>query len=191
MLTASQDRRAVKTREALLKAFFDLVVLSTDSYETISAADIAARAGVGRSTLYEHFAGKDAILAASLARPSGTLADAVRAPDNTAALTALLEHFWGNRALARELFTGAMRRHTVAVLVRLVRERLSTERGARWLVPPPLAAIQIAEALLAPVTAWLLGAKECPAARLAHALRQSARALTQTLAGGRLSDRRG
>ena len=191
MLTASRDRRAVKTREALLRAFFELVVQSSHSYEEISAADIATRAGVGRSTLYEHFAGKDAILAASLARPFGTLADAVRAPDNTAALTAVLEHFWGNRALARELFAGAMRRHTVAVLVRLVRERLGSERGARWLVPPPLAAIQIAEALLAPVTAWLLGARECSAARLAHALRQSARALTQTLAGARLSDRRG
>jgi len=75
--------------------------------------------------------------------------------------------------------------------VRLVRERLGSERGARWLVPPPLAAIQIAEALLAPVAAWLVGVRECSAARLAHALRQSARALTQTLAGARLSDRRG
>lgn len=177
-MQAKTDRRAQHSRQALLGALIELVL--TRSYEEISVADIAARAGVGRSTLYEHFRGKDAILATSLAYPFGTLADAVLPADNTQALIGLLEHFWHNRALGRELFSGPLRRHAVAVLVRLVQERLRSRRGT-WLVPPRLAAIQIAEALLAPVIAWVLSAPVCPAPRLARALRESAVALTAAL----------
>ena len=54
------DRRSARTREALLHVFLDL--LFERGYEALSVRDIAARANVGRSTFYEHFAGKDALL---------------------------------------------------------------------------------------------------------------------------------
>ena len=186
MRQAGPDKRVQRTHQAVLEAFFSLVL--KHPYEGITVGDIVARAGIGRSTLYEHFPGKDAILAASLSRPFGVLADAVRAEDNTPALTALLEHFWENRTLARGLFAGRMRRHSVGVLVRLVQERLRADASGRrsaLLLPARLAAIQVAEALFAPLAAWLTTDSGCPAERLAVALRRGALALTGTLSEGR------
>jgi len=174
-----------KTRRALLDAFFTLVLKAP--YEDITVRDIVVRAGVGRSTLYEHFCGKDGILAASLGGPFAVLADALQPRDNTAALTALLEHFWSNRTLAPGIFSGPMRRRTVAVLVRLIEQRLRAQapaRGTALLLPTRLAAIQLAEALFAPIAAWLAGQSACSAQQLALALRKAALALTEALGGG-------
>jgi AcrR family transcriptional regulator len=182
---APADRRARRSRAALLGAFFTLVL--KEPYERITVQDIARRAGVGRSTLYEHFGGKDGLLAASLANPFTALAATVEEQDNTEALVQVLEHFWGNRRIAPGLFAGSMRRHTVAVLVRLIEERLRQAppaRRAALLLPPRLAATQLAEALFAPVAAWTLGQSACSVRRLAVSLRRSTRALTDALHGG-------
>jgi AcrR family transcriptional regulator len=164
----------------LLQAFRDLVL--AQPYDCISVADIALRAGVGRSTLYEHFAGKDALLAGSIAAPFSVLADTLRGRSNDARLAALLEHFWANRPLARAIFLGPVRRKTIAVLVgqieQVIQERGLDRRGA-LLLPVRLAAVQLAEILLAPVIAWLLGESRCTPEVLAAALhRVSAAALT-------------
>jgi AcrR family transcriptional regulator len=180
----SADKRVQRTRRALLDAFFHLVL--TRPYEEITVQLIAARAGVGRSSFYEHFRGKGALLGASLAAPFGVLADAAGAADNTRALTALLEHFWANRARARGIFTGPMRVHAVAVLARLIQERWRAspgQRAAALLLPPRLAALQLAEALFAPLSAWLTSETDCSAPRLARALRRSALALNAALRG--------
>src|SRR5271168_950215 len=104
-----RDRRVDRTRDALLDAFRELAL--NKQFEDISVADIAARAGVGRSTLYEHFSGKDALLASSIAVPFSVLADTLRG-NNGARLVRLLEHFWANRPLARSIFSGPVRRKT-------------------------------------------------------------------------------
>ena len=182
MRSKSTDVRARRSRQALLDAFIGLVL--TRAYDDITVQDVARRAGVGRSTLYEHFPGKTALYAASLANPFGTLADAVGPLDNTRALVSLLEHFWGNRTLARRVFTGAMRERSVAVLVLLIEQRLRAAGPGLLIVPPRLAAIQLAEALFAPVAAWLTAQAECPAPRLARALRATAVALTTALRAG-------
>jgi len=180
----SRDRRVIKSRQALLDAFFTLVL--QEPYEGITVGDIVARAGVGRATLYEHFSGKDGLLAESLARPFGLLADTVQARDNTEGLIRVLEHFWDNRRITPGLFTGPMRRHSVAVLVRLIELRLRAApaaRRAKLVMPAPLAAIQLAEALFAPLAAWVTGQSACPPARLAVALRRTTQALMETLHG--------
>lgn len=178
----SADKRVQRTRQALLDAFFHLVL--TRPYDDITVQLIATRAGVGRSSFYEHFRGKGALLAASLAGPLGVLADAAGAPDNTPTLAAVLEHFWANRARARGIFTGSMRVHTVAVLARLIQERWRAQspgQRAALLLPPRLAALQLAEALFAPVSAWLTSETDCSVPRLARALRRSALALNAAL----------
>ena len=48
----AQSRKA-QTKEALLTAFRDLFF--ERGYEAIRVGDIIARAGVGRSTFYEHY----------------------------------------------------------------------------------------------------------------------------------------
>ena len=86
-----------------------------------------------------------------------------------------------------------MRRRTVAVLARLIEQRLRAEAPARrtaLLLPTRLAAIQLAEALFAPIAAWLAGQSACSAQQLALALRKAALALTEALRGGSPAPRR-
>ncbi|HXN15654.1 MAG TPA: TetR/AcrR family transcriptional regulator [Usitatibacter sp.] len=177
----AQDKRVQKTRQALLGAFFGLVL--ERRYEEIKVSDILERAGVGKSTFYEHFSGKDGILGSSLQGPFEVLADAMRRADNTAQLVTLLEHFWANRAMARGIFQGAVRRKTTAVLIALIEQRLKVDgvdKPVCLIIPRRLAAIQLAEGLLAPTTAWLTGEEQCPVESLALALRRTA---TATLSG--------
>ena len=54
------DRRQKKTREAIFKAFSEL--LSKKSYEHITVGEIVDRANVGRTTFYDHFETKDFLL---------------------------------------------------------------------------------------------------------------------------------
>jgi AcrR family transcriptional regulator len=164
------DLRAERTRAALLGAFFGLV--QERRYDEIKVADIVARAGVSRSAFYAHFAGKDALLATSIAGPFSMLAATLKG-DNAAALVGLLDHFWTNRALARSIFQEPIRRRIVVVLTDQV-ERILDE-GGPWkrgplIMPSRLAAIQLAELLLAPVAAWLAGTSSCDSRTLATAL---------------------
>jgi AcrR family transcriptional regulator len=176
------DRRVQRTRDALFAAFFDLVLARR--YEELTVETIVKRARVGRSTFYEHFCSKDAMLAASLAGPFGLLADAILPPDNTSRLVELLDHFWANRAVARGIFAGAVRRRTTAVLTGLIEQRMKAKNAGisnRLIIPTHLAAVQLSEALLAPMTAWLLGESVCSAKLLAVALRRSAIASVEAL----------
>ena len=167
------NARARKTRIALRRAFASLI--QSNRYENLDVADISTRAGVSRSTFYAHYSSMDALLAESIAGPFAVLADTITAEFAEPELIALLEHFWENRALARGMLVGPARRRTSEVLIGLMAVRLKSSglhrRGA-LILPPRLAAIQLAEILLAPVTAWLLGESRCSSLALAAALRK-------------------
>jgi AcrR family transcriptional regulator len=174
---ARSEKRSVHTRNALLSAFRDLIL--DKPYGDLTVADIVGRAQVGRSTFYEHFPGKDGLLAASIAGPFSALADTVGVNDNVPQLVELLEHFWAQRRLARELLVGASRERSVRVLVGQIERRLRIAlngRKAALMLPARLVAVQTAEMLLAPIVAWLIGESRCNATTLAVALRRSARA---------------
>jgi AcrR family transcriptional regulator len=177
---AAQDKRVERTRRALFDAFFGIVL--SRPYDEITVDEVIARAGVGRSTFYEHFKGKDHLLAESVRPPFAVLADAMRARDNTQDLVFLLDHFWGNRAIASGMFKAGARTVLTDSLVELIEARFKEDRVGSpnpLIVPPHLAATQIAESLLAPIAAWLVGEVECSKPALAQALRQTA---TATLA---------
>ena len=176
-----EDPRRQRTRQALLGAFFVLVL--ERRYHEIRIDDILERAGVGRSTFYEHFPNKDALLAASIEQPFATLADAVLAPD-IAAMTRLLEHFWQNRAIAPGIFQGAVRRKVGATLAAMIDARLKRAHRAHLRLPSRLAAVALAEAQLAPIVAWLSGDAACSAAQLAEAVQAATTAQMRALLAG-------
>ena len=178
------DPRKRRTREALLQAFGALVV--DRRYHDIRIADVLSRAGVSRSTFYEHFASKDALLAASIEGPFSILAGLL-GEHSLPRVQALLEHFWQNRSLARTLFQGAGNRPVRATMVAVVERQLKRDPGPRLRVPPRLAAHAIADALLSPIVAWLNGEAACSAADLAIALQATAAAMLRALSvGGRV-----
>ncbi len=181
--TPSKDQRAARTRRALLEAFFTLAM--ERRYEDIQVNDIIRRAGVGRSTFYEHFSGKNALLVTSLNGPFGILANAVQETGDVHKLTALLLHFQENRALTRSILTGPLRPRTLGVLTKLIQRRLTAHRRGRraLMVPTHLAAVQLAEGLMAPISAWVSGDSNCPAEVLALALHRTSTAVIAALYG--------
>jgi AcrR family transcriptional regulator len=59
----TQDRRIVRTQQALTQALVDLI--QEQRYEMITVQDITERANVGRSTFYVHYLDKDDLLASN------------------------------------------------------------------------------------------------------------------------------
>ncbi|WP_082905778.1 TetR/AcrR family transcriptional regulator [Bradyrhizobium centrolobii] len=57
MAEGSVDRRVVRTQRKLHKALVSLI--HAKDYQAITVEDICAAAGVGRSTFYAHYSGKD------------------------------------------------------------------------------------------------------------------------------------
>ena len=147
------DRRVARTRAALIDAFNHLALHRGKG--KIRVADIVAKANVGRSTFYEHFAGAEAIHMEALARPLAVLADAAAGQGDAARLEALLTRFWDNRRLARETIAGRTGEQAARLLADLVEARLR-EEDVDFEIPLRLAALQLASAALAPVRGWVL-----------------------------------
>jgi AcrR family transcriptional regulator len=172
------DRRRRRTREALQSAF---VLLALERrYHEIRIGDILTASGVGRSTFYEHFAGKDALLAASMDDALSLLAGLPTGEAGVSQVADLLAHFWDNRALARNLLQGTALRAVRSALVAQIEARLE-RTGGRLRLQSRLAAHALADAMLSPVLAWLRGEAPCSPADLAAALRDSSVAMLASL----------
>jgi AcrR family transcriptional regulator len=145
------DRRPARTRAALMDAF--VAALLDGGYETLTVDAIAARANVGRSTFYMHYKGKDDILRQALARPSAALAALAAGTLPADALHRQLEHFHEQRRRNRIFFEPPLRNIWIACLAALIEPQL---RRKDLLLPPPLAARQVAESQIALIANWLL-----------------------------------
>jgi AcrR family transcriptional regulator len=166
------NARSKRTRGALQRAFANLI--QSNRYENLDVGGLTALAGISRSTFYAHYSGLDALLADSISGPFAVLADMIQPDFVEARLVGLLEHFWENRSLARGILAGPARRRTTDVLVLLIEERLKSaglHRRGSMILPSRLAAIQLTEIMLAPITAWLLGESRCSSETLSLGLR--------------------
>ena len=168
-------RRAGRTRSAIIAAFNRLVLERRTRH--IRAGDVAAEAGVGRSTFYDHFSGAEQVRLEALSYPFAILADAAAGRGDVVALVRLLDHFWEYRARAREHFSGRAGEQARRLLAELIEARLEGELA----LAPRLAARQLADAALAPVRAWLLGEASATSAALAESLCRSGAALAASL----------
>jgi AcrR family transcriptional regulator len=173
------DPRRRRTREALLSAFVLLALRRR--YHEIRIDDLLEASGVGRSTFYEHFAGKDALLAASLGDALWLLAGVPVGRSTPPQLAMLLDHFWHNRAMVPGIFQGAAHRVVRNALVRRVEDALQHGGGARLRLPRRLAAHLLADGLLSPIVAWLAGEAACSGGDFAIALHDASRATFASL----------
>ncbi len=158
------------------------------SYDSIRVADIIDEAGVGRSTFYEHFRGKEALLKHAMSGLLGVLADAATDAGDGKRLAHVLEHFRENRRAARARFSGPSASQVVRWLAELIEARLSSmcrAKGVELIIPVRLAAAQAAEAQVGLIRAWLEeagpGSTRCSAATLATALQRTVNSAASSL----------
>lgn len=151
------DARSEATRRAVVGALSEMVLHRR--YDDIRAADVIERAGVGRSTFYEHFRNKDGVLRAAVAPLLGLLAGGLIG-EAEGALERTLEHFAGNRDKALGLLRGEAGGLVGAVLA----EELEKKGVA------PVPAQFVAEGALGVVRSWLGGERAGGAGPLADEL---------------------
>jgi AcrR family transcriptional regulator len=175
--SANLDRRAARTRAALIDAFNQLAL---NHHKNIRVADIVALANVGRSTFYEHYKSAEDIHLQAMTLPFALLADAAAGIGDEARLTFLMQHFWENRQLARTSLMGRMHDKVTRLLASMIEERLRAEEET-LAIPLRLAAIQLAEAALAPIRGWVTAEAPCAAEALAGAICRCGRALRAAL----------
>ncbi len=165
----SGDARVQRTRRDLFQAFAQLVLHKR--YDDIQVSHIIERAGIARSTFYEHFSSKDAILVDSMSGMLAVLAITAVDRNNERELRDILIHFWDNRAFGRIILNGPAYRLITQRLVVLIERRLDqSETQPDRQVPAQLLAIQLAEAMLAPIRSWLSGEVACDSGDLARHL---------------------
>jgi len=111
-------RNVRKTREAIVTTFNGLVL--NGRYAEIGVRELVRRAGVGRSTFYQHFDDKTALLVESMYPLLSVLADAVsRNPAPT--LPWVLAHFEEQRENALAFLQGVAERAAIELsLAKLV-----------------------------------------------------------------------
>ena len=172
------DRRSARTRAALIGEFNHLAL---NHNKNIRVADIVALANVGRSTFYEHYKSAEDIHLQAMQRPFALLADAAAGMGNVARMTAQLDHFWENRHLARTSLMGRMHDKSSRLLASMIEDRLREEEN-KLAVPLRLAALQLAEAALAPIRGWVTAEAPCAADALACAICRCGRAMRAALA---------
>lgn len=167
------DRRIARTRAGLQHALIALIL--EKSYEAITVDEICARANVGRSTFYLHYASKDALkrsgfdhLRQELAsRQQQVLADA-GVTDRLGFGLALFEHAREHIDLYRALVGG--RGGTIAIkeirelLAEFIRKEIEAapRGGAAGDVPSELVVEYLVGAYLSVLTWWLDRGAEPP-----------------------------
>lgn len=146
------SERRPDARELLLHAFRDIVLES--GYDGVTVLDVVRRAGVARSTFYEHFQNREDLLRDSIRGPLQVLAAAAGPKYDGAQTAFMLTHFSQNRNLAASLLDGS----SASIVRDLLAELIA--RAARVSEPASHAA---AGAQLALVLFWLSGRDRRPA----------------------------
>lgn len=168
------DRRVDRTRSALERSFNELFL--AEGYEKVTPARIAEAAEVGRSTFYEHFAGREDLLEKRLSLVLLPLAETMCSDGVPPGLEPVLQHFWTERVIVRTLLAGRARVVTMRALTGLVEERLRAQQG-KSTVPLRLLAAQIAGGQLSLLEEWLSGRHQCSIIDLAQIVAGSSRAI--------------
>ncbi|MBL4646304.1 MAG: hypothetical protein COA52_05980 [Hyphomicrobiales bacterium] len=176
------SRQIERTRAAIIGAFSELVF--TNNYENIKMSDIARDANVGRSTLYQHYRDKDAILLESMDWILVGLAACIKAQGPADETRQLLEHIWAHRDKARRILFGTTGDKLQRVLSAKLEQKLTENflgnedvAGDIWRVSPVFIANQIAACQLSTLRSWVGGEAPASAPALSLHLHETTRAL--------------
>lgn len=157
------DPRVARTRESLQHALFALA--RERPLDDITVADIAERAGVNRSTFYQHYSDKDVLLADALDAVADEAGASLpeRIPVGTEpppVLRQFLEHVDENADLYRQIlleraggpaFARLGERIETIVVDALPRAEVGLERE----LPPDVIAAAVSGSVLGVLRAWL------------------------------------
>ncbi|WP_161956836.1 TetR/AcrR family transcriptional regulator [Sphingosinithalassobacter portus] len=150
---ASPGRQSAATHAAILRAFTALAL--ERRYEAIRVGDIIRAANIGRSTFYEHFTGKDAVMLEATAPILLALATAASGRAARSYVRNMVAHLWDRRALIRPLLdseaAGAIRRSLSEAILPHALRAGHAEGDAH------IAATGAAAAQLAMLRCWLIG----------------------------------
>lgn len=130
-------------RESILSVFRGMVL--SHPYDDITVSDIVAEAGVARSTFYDHYPDKRAVLLASMAHLLNTLANCAAGRCNRAEIELLVTHLWDNRSIGRRIFTSNAARPIVDALAASIQQQTEYSR---------LASSAIAHGYIGALTSW-------------------------------------
>jgi AcrR family transcriptional regulator len=140
-------------------------------YDTLGVAELSRRAGIGRSTFYEHFRGKHDVLRHALDPVLAPLADAAVGRGDAARVRAVIDHVAENRPRTLAMLDGHARVHVEHALTDEILARLGPAPDAVGVDIQSLLAAQLAGSQLALIRAWLAGGTgACPSPRVAAVL---------------------
>ena len=177
---STEDRRVLRSRQALVDAFRALVVETP--YDDITVGEVIEKAGVGRSTFYEHYQNKDDLLRASVGGAIEALANMTTSAHDAERLSFWIGNLWDTRKLGRVLLSGQAGVYLVRTLAAEIEQRLASEaRHASMIKPPPakLVALQMAEAELGLIHHWLQGVAAMSTEAMCELLHRTACALAR------------
>lgn len=156
------DPRIARTRSSLQEALFHLA--RERDLDDISIADIAERAGVNRSSFYQHYSDKDTLLADAIdavAEVAGADLPEVReiTPEPPPILVGYLRHIDENAAVYARVFGS----HGSPVAVARLRSRIQSIASAAVAartevfddIPPDVRAAGLTGSVLGVIEAWL------------------------------------
>lgn len=145
-------RQLSDTEIAIVEAFRTLAI--ERRYGAIRVTDIIGRAGVGKSTFYEHFRGKDDVLLTAMRPVLLVLATAASGRAARSYVRPVIEHLWERRSVARPILEST----AASILQRRLADAIATHGGRQLDAEGvPLFASGIAASQLAMLRCWLAG----------------------------------
>ena len=120
-----KDRRVKRTKLLVFEAFFQMV--QSSRYDELKTIHIIEKSGIGKSTFYEHFAGKDDVLSKSLEYPMSVFASSLIGGGDHENTKGVLNHFWERRMFARVILQHPTRSVVDSCLRSLIVTELASE----------------------------------------------------------------
>jgi AcrR family transcriptional regulator len=169
------DLRIRRSRQGLRAALLEL--LEARGFEDITIREVTARAGVGYTTFFRHYPGKEALLDDIAADEIRSLTEQALpiydSGDPASACLALCSYVEGHRALWAALLTGGAAPIVREEMLKQARAATASQAPAEAL-PADLGTALAVAVILELLSWWLRQPHPWPAARLAEVMNRTA-----------------